>query len=79
MIQVSVQAPVNQVRGGGAVVQEVKLLCALVLVWSIPGMVQQEEVMAVVNLGTAVRAGVTMSGEATVISLTVQARVLVER
>ncbi len=73
----SVQAPVNQVRG--AVVQEVKLLCALVLVWSIPGMVQQEEAMAVVNLGTAVRAGVTLSGKATVISLTVQARVLVER
>ncbi len=43
-----------QASGGGAVVQEVKLLCAVVLVRSISGIVQQEETMAVVNLGTAV-------------------------
>ncbi len=72
----------NQAKG--TVVHEVKLLCAVVLVQSIPGMVQIEEAVAVVNLGTAVRTVATLSGETTVceamaISLTAQVRVLVER
>ncbi len=57
---------------------------AVVLVQSIPGMVQIEETVAVVNLGTAVRTVATLSRETTVceamaISLTAQVRVLVER